>query len=197
MREIGSSIDSHVDMHTEMHAKPMPLRMRAHSSQPVFGGVYKLVAVEDEAGTVIPKIKVSENVDKITNPHFKKVYRIFDKATGKAEADYITVWDERVDESRSLELLSRTADAGARYGMPTLGVVAVGKEMERTEKFFLLATRVLAENGANIVKSYYCEGFERVAAACPVPIVIAGGKKLPELEALESVAQAVKEALKN
>lgn len=96
-------------------------------------------------------------------------------------------------ESRSLELLARTADAGARYGMPTLGVVAVGKEMERTEKFFLLATRVLAENGANIVKSYYCEGFERVAAACPVPIVIAGGKKLPEPEALEMAWKAIQE----
>ena len=94
-------------------------------------------------------------------------------------------------ESRSLELLSRTADAGTRYVIPTLGVVAVGKEMERTEKFFLLATRVLAENGANIVKSYYCDGFERVAAACPVPIVIAGGKKLPELEALEMAYQAI------
>ncbi len=96
-------------------------------------------------------------------------------------------------ESRSLELLSRTADAGARYGVPTLGVVAVGKEMERTEKFFLLATRVLAENGANIVKSYYCEGFEKVAAACPVPIVIAGGKKLPEAEALEMAWRAIQE----
>ena len=96
-------------------------------------------------------------------------------------------------ESRSLELLCRPADAGARYGVPTLGVVAVGKEMERTEKFFLLATRVLAENGANIVKSYYCEGFERVAAACPVPIVIAGGKKLPELEALEMAYRAIQE----
>ena len=96
-------------------------------------------------------------------------------------------------ESRSLELLCRAADAGARYGVPTLGVVAVGKEMERTEKFFLLATRVLAENGANIVKSYYCEGFERVAAACPVPIVIAGGKKLPELEALEMAYKAIQQ----
>ena len=96
-------------------------------------------------------------------------------------------------ESRSLELLSRTADAGTRYGIPTLGVVAVGKQMERTEKFFQLATRVLAENGANIVKSYYCEGFERVAAACPVPIVIAGGKKLPELEALEMAYKAIQE----
>lgn len=96
-------------------------------------------------------------------------------------------------ESRSLELLARTADAGARYGIPTLGVVAVGKQMERTEQFFLLATRVLAENGANIVKSYYCDGFERVAAACPVPIVIAGGKKLPEREALDMAHRAIAE----
>ena len=96
-------------------------------------------------------------------------------------------------ESRSLELLARTADAGARYGIPTLGVVAVGKQMERTEKFFLLATRVLAENGANIVKSYYCNGFERVAAACPVPIVIAGGKKLPEADALEMAYCAIRD----
>ena len=94
-------------------------------------------------------------------------------------------------ESRSLELLARTANLGARYGIPTLGVVAVGKQMERTEKFFQLATRVLAENGANVVKSYYCDGFERVAAACPVPIVIAGGKKLPELEALEMAYKAI------
>ena len=79
-------------------------RMITASSQPVFGGVYKLAAVEDEAGNIIPKIKVSENVDKITNPHFKKAFRIFDKATGKAEADYITVWDETVDETKPLEL---------------------------------------------------------------------------------------------
>ena len=96
-------------------------------------------------------------------------------------------------EARSLELLCRTADAGAKYGIPTLGIVAVGKDMERTEKFFLLATRVVAENGANIVKSYYCEGFEKVAAACPVPIVIAGGKKLPELDALTMAWRAIQE----
>ena len=84
-------------------------RMITASSQPVFGGVYKLVAVEDAAGVITPKIKVSENVEKITNPHFKKVYRIFDKDTGKAEADYITVWDEKVDENRSLELFDPRA----------------------------------------------------------------------------------------
>ena len=96
-------------------------------------------------------------------------------------------------ESRSLELLARTVDTATGYGIPTLGVVAVGKDMERTEKFFLLATRVLAENGANIVKSYYCDGFEHVAAACPVPIVIAGGKKLPEPDALEMAYKAIRD----
>lgn len=96
-------------------------------------------------------------------------------------------------ESRSLELLARTVDTATGYGIPTLGVVAVGKDMERTEKFFLLATRVLAENGANIVKSYYSDGFERVAAACPVPIVIAGGKKLPEPDALEMAYKAIRD----
>ena len=84
-------------------------RMITASSQPVFGGVYKLAAVEGENGEIIPKIKVSENVDKITNPHFKKVYRIFDNATGKAEADYITLWDETVDESEVLELFDPQA----------------------------------------------------------------------------------------
>lgn len=84
-------------------------RLITASSQPVFGGVYKLAAVEDVDGNIIPKIKVSENVDKITNPHFKKVYRIFDKTTGKAEADYVTVWDEEIDESKPLELFDPLA----------------------------------------------------------------------------------------
>ncbi|MDR2892705.1 MAG: 3-hydroxy-5-phosphonooxypentane-2,4-dione thiolase [Deltaproteobacteria bacterium] len=96
-------------------------------------------------------------------------------------------------EKNSLELLSRTVDAGLDYGIPTLGVVAVGKQMARDEKFFLLATRLLAETGCHLVKSYYCEGFERVAAACPVPIVIAGGKKLPELDALLMCERAINE----
>ena len=78
-------------------------------SEPVFGGVYKLAAVEDARGRIIPKIKVSENLGKITIPHFKKVYRIFDKATGKAEADYITVYDEQVSETEPLELFDPMA----------------------------------------------------------------------------------------
>jgi len=84
----------------------------------------------------------------------------------------------------SLDNLNRVVNAGMRYGIPTLGVVAVGKDMERTDRFFKLATRIVAEMGVQIVKSYNCEHFDEVVAACPVPIVVAGGKKLPENEAL-------------
>ncbi|MBS6162637.1 MAG: nicotinate phosphoribosyltransferase [Clostridiales bacterium] len=79
-------------------------RLITSKSDPVFGGVYKLCAVEDESGTIIPKIKISENAAKITNPHFKKVYRIFENDSGKAIADLICVHDEIIDESKPLEI---------------------------------------------------------------------------------------------
>ncbi|MEH7083850.1 3-hydroxy-5-phosphonooxypentane-2,4-dione thiolase [Neobacillus drentensis] len=87
-------------------------------------------------------------------------------------------------QKETIEELNRAVNLGSRYSIPTLGVVAVGKEMARTTNFFLLATRMLAEFGAQIVKTYYCDDFEKVAAACPVPLVVAGGKKLPEKDAL-------------
>jgi putative autoinducer-2 (AI-2) aldolase len=96
-------------------------------------------------------------------------------------------------EKDSLETLCRAADQGARYGMPILGVTAVGKEMARTTQYFLLATRMLAELGASFVKTYYCDDFEKVVSACPVPIVIAGGKKLPENEALTMAYMAIRD----
>ena len=79
-------------------------RLITARSEPVFGCVYKLAAVEDEAGNIIPKIKVSENVGKITNPHFKKVYRFYGNDTGKAIADYICLHDETVDNRENLEI---------------------------------------------------------------------------------------------
>ena len=84
-------------------------RLITARSEPVFGGVYKLAAVEDGKGQIVPKIKLSENVTKITNPHFKKVYRLFDRETGKAEADYIAVYDEVVDDTLPLELFDPEA----------------------------------------------------------------------------------------
>jgi nicotinate phosphoribosyltransferase len=77
-------------------------RLITARSEPVFGGVYKLAAVENSDGTLVPKIKISENVGKITNPHFKKLYRFFGNDTGKAIADYLTVYDEVVDDTQSL-----------------------------------------------------------------------------------------------
>ena len=84
-------------------------RLITARSEPVFGGVYKLVAVEKEAGTVQPKIKISENVGKITNPHYKKLYRFFGNDTGKAIADYMCVYDETVDDSQDMEIFDPDA----------------------------------------------------------------------------------------
>lgn len=95
-------------------------------------------------------------------------------------------------EAVTIKNLAACADFTARYSIPTLGVTAVGRELVRDARYLGLAARVCAENGANFVKTYYCdEGFEKVVAACPVPIVIAGGKKLPESEALELAYKAV------
>lgn len=96
-------------------------------------------------------------------------------------------------ETASINNLVQTINAGNRVGIPVLGVVAVGKEMERTSRYFLLATRLIAELGAQIIKTYYCEDFEKITAACPVPIVIAGGKKIPEREVLELTYRALNE----
>ena len=87
-------------------------------------------------------------------------------------------------EATTIRNLTRAVDLGTRYGIPTLGVTAVGKDMARDARYLSMASRVCAENGAHVVKTYYCEGFEQVTSTCPVPIVLAGGKKLPELDAL-------------
>lgn len=95
-------------------------------------------------------------------------------------------------EHQSINNIIRLVDEGTRYGIPTLAVTGVGKEMARDARYFSLASRIAAEIGAQFVKTYFVEeGFEKVAASCPVPIVIAGGKKLPEQEALEMCFRAI------
>ena len=84
-------------------------RLITAKSEPVFGGVYKLAAVEEPDGTIVPKIKISENVVKITNPHYKKLYRFYAKDTGKAIADYLTVYDEIVDDTKDMEIFDPEA----------------------------------------------------------------------------------------
>src|SRR6266851_1078867 len=97
-------------------------------------------------------------------------------------------------ETRSIHNMTKLIDAGLRVGMPVMGVTAVGKNMVRDAKYFRLACRIIAELGAQYVKTYYVdEGFDTVTSSCPVPIVMAGGKKLPELDALTMAHRAVTE----
>ena len=97
-------------------------------------------------------------------------------------------------EKQSIINMTRLVDKGTRYGIPTLAVTAVGKDMVRDARYFRLATRICAELGAHYIKTYYVEkDFETVTASCPVPIVIAGGKKIPELDALKMAYNAIQQ----
>jgi putative autoinducer-2 (AI-2) aldolase len=97
-------------------------------------------------------------------------------------------------ERQSIINMTKMVDQGTRYGIPTLAVTAVGKDMARDARYFRLATRICAELGAHYVKTYYIdEGFETVTASCPVPIVMAGGKKIPEKDALTMAYNAVQQ----
>lgn len=97
-------------------------------------------------------------------------------------------------ESRSVHNMTRLVDLGTRYGLPILAVTAVGKDMERNARYFRLACRICAELGAQFIKTYYVpEDFDTVTASCPVPIVMAGGKKIAELDALTMAHNAVEQ----
>ena len=97
-------------------------------------------------------------------------------------------------EKESIINMTRMVDMGTRYGIPTLAVTAVGRDMNRDVRYFRLATRICAELGAHYIKTYYIEdGFETVTSSCPVPIVMAGGKKIPEPDALTMAYRAIQE----
>jgi len=103
----------------------------------------------------------------------------------------VAVGDQK-HEGLTIRNLTQTVDLGMKYSIPTMGVTAVGKELVRDARYLGLASRVCAENGAHVIKTYYCDkDFEQVVNSVPVPIVIAGGKKLPEKEALEMAYCAI------
>jgi putative autoinducer-2 (AI-2) aldolase len=109
-----------------------------------------------------------------------------------ASAMAVQVYIGGEHEHQSIGNLVKAVDAGNQWGIPTLAVTGVGKELVRDWKYLSLATRICAEMGAHFVKTYFCEkAFARVVAACPVPLVIAGGKKLPELDALKMAFEAI------
>ena len=111
---VSNSLDEHIIQDVLRQGAQIDLfgvgeRLITARSEPVFGGVYKLVAVEDKDGEVKPKIKISENVGKITTPHYKKLYRFYGNDTGKAIADYLCVYDETVDDSQDMEIFDSDA----------------------------------------------------------------------------------------
>jgi putative autoinducer-2 (AI-2) aldolase len=117
-----------------------------------------------------------------------------DAARINASAVAVQVFIGGEFETQSVRNMTRLVDESQRYGIPVLAVTAVGKELTRDARYLRLATRICAELGAHVVKTYYCaEDFGTVTAACPVPVVMAGGKKLPELDALTMAYRAVED----
>jgi putative autoinducer-2 (AI-2) aldolase len=108
-----------------------------------------------------------------------------------ASAVAVSIFVGSENERQSLLNLSELVNEGEKLGMPVLAVTAVGREMNRDARYLALACRIAAELGARMVKTYYCEDFEKVVNSCPVPVVIAGGKKLPERNALQLAHNAV------
>jgi len=108
-----------------------------------------------------------------------------------ASAVAVSIFVGGEHEKQTLSNLSELVNEGERYGMPVLAVTAVGREMARDARYLGLACRIAAELGASVVKTYYCEDFQKVVEGCPVPVIIAGGKKLPEREALQLAHDAV------
>lgn len=108
-----------------------------------------------------------------------------------ASAVTLSIFVGAAHEHQTLVNLAKLVDEGERYGIPVLAVTAVGKEMVRDARYLGLASRIAAELGAQMIKTYYCENFEKVVESCPVPVIIAGGKKTSELEALQLTYNAI------
>jgi len=144
-------------------AKDLPIILRAS------GGTSVLTELSDEGVTVDMDEAVRLNVSALA----------------------LSVFVGAPNERQTLLGLSELVNLGESYGIPILAVTAVGRDMARDARYLALASRIAAELGARIVKTYYCENFEKVTSTCPVPVVIAGGKKLEEKEALELASNAI------
>ena len=149
------------------------------SIPPIYG---KAVALRCTAGISVLKELSNEEIG----------VAIEDAIRINASAMAVQVHIGGENETKTIHNLTRIVDSGMAAGIATLAVTAVGREMARDQRYLGLATRICSELGAQFVKTYYCEeGFEKVTAGCPVPIVIAGGKKLPEADALKMAFRAI------
>ncbi len=145
-------------------------------------GISKPIVLRVSGGTSVLKEDLSN--EGITTS-MKEAIRL------NASAVALSIFIGAPNERQTLLSLSELVNQGEEYGIPVLAVTAVGREMVRDARYLGLATRIAAELGAHMVKTYYCEDFEKVVEGCPVPIVIAGGKKIPEPDALKVAYNAV------
>jgi len=145
----------------------IPIILRVSGGNSIAGG-----ALSDEDITVSMKDAVRLNVSAVA----------------------LSIYVGTEHQRQTLVNLSKLVDDGIKYGIPVLAVTAVGKELEKRDaKYLALCCRIAAELGAHMVKTYYCEDFEKVIKSCPIPVVIAGGKKIPEKDALELAYNAIRD----
>ena len=155
-------------------------------------GVLRTSVDPDQAVPVVLRVSGGTSVlkelsDEVVTTSIEEAIRL----NGSAVA--VSVFVGSPNEKQTLANLAELVNEGERYGMPVLAVTAVGREMARDARYLGLACRIAAELGASVVKTYYCDDFRKVVDGCPVPVVIAGGKKLPEGEALQLARNAVSE----
>ena len=118
--------------------------------------------------------------------------QLWQKRVAMVSAMALSIFVGSEFEKETLVSLAKLVDEGEKYGVPVLAVTAVGKDMARDVRYLGLSCRIAAELGAHIVKTYYCDKFEELIESCPIPVIVAGGKKTPEMEALELTCNAVK-----
>ena len=153
-------------------------------------GILRSVIEPSSTNAVVMRASGGPSILKeLSNEHI--AVDIEDAVRMNVSAVAVQVFIGGVNETQTVNNMTQLVDKGMRYGIPVLGVTAVGTELVRDARYIGLATRILAELGVSIVKTYFVPGFEQIAAACPVPIVIAGGKKLPEREALQMARDAI------
>lgn len=170
----------------------VPLAPQADALMATRGILRSVVPADTDAALVVRASGGPSILKELSDEHL--AMDVEDAVRIDAAAVAVQVFVGGEHESRSIHNLTTLVDDGYRVGVPVLGVTAVGKELTRDARYLGLATRIIAELGAQIVKTYYCEeGFEQVTAACPVPVIMAGGKKLPAHEALMMAWRAVDE----
>lgn len=168
-----------------------PLRRHADALMATRGALRTSIPPTAPGGLVVRASGGPSVLKELSDEH--TAMSIEDAVRINASAVAVQVFVGGDHESRSIKNLTTLVDAGYDIGIPVLGVTAVGKELTRDARYLGLAVRMIAELGAQMVKTYFCdEGFDDVVAGCPVPVIMAGGKKLPELEALTMASRAVR-----